>query len=255
MNSSSNSKYANDLSRISEDAEESKNSKSIFSKLANKAPGSRYVTFSVHASENFRVSLVNTNRSVDKDEELAYKNVSKILQEGLQSTTSPSTVFKKLLKKRSPTIAYAIYTQFRANLFKLMLTRKSIKSDEIGEIQVDETGLIVSGLPDIELTDLKLPCELITDEVRKEIEFFIEHEIYIPNANLHRHLSSIYLKSLTQTVNAILAQSEQNLNGLLYSVSMLNELSDHIKSIIIEVYKPSVLTLYNLDPTNSGILS
>lgn len=74
----------------------------------------------------------------------------------MQGDANPSDLLKKLIETRDISVAYTIYTQFRSNLFKLKLKRATIDSDEIGSIQVDEKGFIISGLPSTETTDISL---------------------------------------------------------------------------------------------------
>lgn len=58
---------------------------------------------------------------------------------------------------------------------------------------------------------------------------------------------------LKDAVNAVLADTKQQLNGLLYMISALNELTDLIKEMIIELCRPTVHSLYltNFDDNTS----
>lgn len=56
-----------------DDVEESKNNLIISENVISQLNKNKYVTLSVRASEDFRVSVINTHRSTDKEDEKYYK--------------------------------------------------------------------------------------------------------------------------------------------------------------------------------------
>ena len=176
-------------------------------------------------------------------------NIIKVLEDNLQGSLVFSELLTNILTnfidKQKPSESYLIYIQIKTNSFKLKINRKVKQEDEIGDIKVDHEGLIIDGLPDAEIDDLKIPCDIIKSEIRKEIEFYLEHEIYLPDTNLHKHLKMIYFEPLKQIVNTIMAKEDQNLNRLLYSVSTLDDLIDCIKLNFIDLCKPTVHELFD----------
>ncbi|CAI2365505.1 unnamed protein product [Moneuplotes crassus] len=162
----------------------------------------KYVTFSVNASKDFRMSLVKKSVNRLKEKAPDTLKIKEVLSDNL-AHSSPIELYSTLYSL-SPEV-WSIYRRFRKDCIIATIHSK-FKPEQKLSLNVESDGRVYDGNTQISIPDplneseisqtLQLICRCIEQEVEAELEVYIENEVYILPITIQEHLFSIFLTIL-----------------------------------------------------------